>query len=33
MSSGLAVVAAILMLTVHTRFMRLGGPQAYVAPE
>jgi MFS family permease len=33
MSSSLAVVAAILMLTVHTRFMRLGGPQAYVAPE
>ena len=33
MSSGLAVVAVILMLSVHTRFMRLGGPKGYVAPE
>jgi hypothetical protein len=33
MSSGIAVAAMILMIAVHTRFMRLGGPEHYVAPE
>jgi MFS family permease len=33
MSSVLAMVAAVLMLIVHARFMRLGGPKGYLAPE
>ena len=33
MSSGLAMVATVLMLVVHAKFMRLGGPEHYVAPE
>ncbi|MGO8705972.1 MAG: MFS transporter [Candidatus Brocadiia bacterium] len=33
MGSGIAVFAAILLLIVHTRFMRYGGPKNYVAPE
>jgi MFS family permease len=33
MSAGVSVVAIILMLIVHTRFMRLGGPEHYVAPD
>jgi hypothetical protein len=33
MSSGIAMVATVLMLAVHARFMRLGGPRHYVAPE
>lgn len=33
MSSGLAMVAIVLMLVVHAKFMRLGGPMSYVPPE
>jgi len=33
MSSGIAVAAMMLMITVHRRFVRLGGPEHYVAPE
>jgi len=33
MSCGLGVLATIVMVVVHARFMRLGGPEHYVAPE
>jgi Na+/melibiose symporter-like transporter len=33
MSSGIAVAAMVLMIVVHRKFMRLGGPEHYVAPE
>jgi len=33
MGCALATLALLLMLVVHKRFMALGGPQQYVAPE
>jgi hypothetical protein len=33
MTSGMAFVGTILLIAVHARFMRLGGPERYVAPE
>ena len=33
MTSGMAFAGTILMIAVHARFMRLGGPERYVAPE